>query len=67
MRKQKRYSILSQLAMSFLAIPATSAPSERMWSRGTGVLTTKRAMLLSEVISGTMFLKENMEVARKYY
>ena len=53
--------------MSFLAIPATSVPSERTWSRDAEVLTAKRAMFLSEVASGTMFLKENVEVARKHY
>ena len=64
---RKRFPILSQLAEVFLSIPATSAPSERMWSRSSGVLTAKRSRLTPEVTSSTMFLKENMEIVRKHY
>ena len=64
---QKRFPILAQVSNIFLAIPATSAPSERMWSRGAGVLTAKRNRLAAEITSSTMFLKENMEILRKHY
>ena len=64
---QKRFPILAPLAQMFLAIPATSAPSERMWNRGASVLTAKRNRLAAEVTSSTMFLKENVEILRKHY
>ena len=53
--------------MAFLAIPKTSAPSERIWSRAAQVLTTKRPRLDYEVASGMMFVKENAEVLKKHY
>ena len=64
---QKRFPILAPLAQMFLAIPATSAPSERMWNRGAGVITAKRNRLAAEITSCTMFLKENVEILRKHY
>lgn len=36
------YPILSQMARDFLAIPATSAPSERVFSQGGDIITRKR-------------------------
>ena len=61
------YPILSRMAKAFLAIPATSAPSERIWSRVALILTTKRANLDPEVASGMMFVRENLEILRKHY
>ena len=64
---QKMFPILAPLAQMFLAIPATSAPSERMWNRGASVLTAKRNRFAAEVTSSTMFLKENVDILRKHY
>ena len=61
------YDILAQLAVAFLSIPATSAPSERIWSRSSQVLTIRRARLNEEVASGIMFVKENLVILRKHY
>lgn len=61
------YPILSRMAKAFLAIPATSAPSERIWSRVALILTTKRANLDPEVASGMMFVRENLDILRKHY
>ena len=36
-----RFKNLERLAAKYLAIPATSAPSERIWSRAARVLTVK--------------------------
>jgi len=62
-----KFPILAQSAKHFLAIPATSAPSERIWSRSAGVATAKRSRLDASVTSGTMFVKENEEILRKHY
>ena len=55
------------LAAAFLSIPATSAPSERVWSRSSLVMSTKRASLSDKVSSGIMCVKENLEVLQKHY
>jgi hypothetical protein len=36
-----RFKNFGMLAVKYLAIPATSAPSERIWSQATRVLTVK--------------------------
>jgi hypothetical protein len=55
------------LAVKYLAIPATSAPSERIWSRAARVLTVKRNMMSEEVTSAMMYCRENRELLHKYY
>ena len=50
-----------------LAIPATSAPSERIWSRAARVLTVKRNRMSEEVTSAMMYCRENRELLHKYY
>ena len=42
-----------------MAIPETSAPSERVCSQAAQILTMKRANLDSEVASRIMFAREN--------
>ena len=63
----RQFPILWKLAEVFLAIPATSAPSERIWSRASQVLTIRRANLDEEITSGIMFVKENKQVLRSYW
>ena len=67
MTEGSKFSVLGRLAQVFLAIPATSAPSERIWSRTSGVLTTLRNRLAPELATGTMFMKENFELVRKHW
>jgi hypothetical protein len=57
--RQHQFKVLAKLAREFLAIPATSAPSERIWSRASRILNMKRASLDSEVASRIMFAREN--------
>ena len=64
---EHRYPAIAPLAKIFLAIPASSAPSERVWSRGSRVLTMKRSNMTQELSSGIMFVKENMDLLNKYY
>ena len=67
MDERKRFLILSQMAKAFLAIPATSASSERMWSRSGKIFSAKTASLKANVTSAIMFVAENAEVLRKHY
>ena len=56
---QKRYPTLSRLAKKYLATPATSVPSERIFSHGGHIVNTKRSCLLADV-STLLFLSENL-------
>jgi hypothetical protein len=60
-------SIQSKAARSYLAVPATSAPSERIWSRASRILTLKRANLKPKVALRIIFIKENLGILHKYY
>eukprot|EP00956_Cyclotella_meneghiniana_P033042 scaffold92846_cov33-Cyclotella_meneghiniana.AAC.1 len=62
-----KYPVLAILAETFLSIPASSAPSERIWSNAGLVIHYKRAKLAEEAASGIIFLKRNRDVLRKHY
>lgn len=61
------FELLAALAFVYLAIPATSAPSERIWSRAAIILTCKRSKLKPEVAQSMMLLKENAHLVRIHY
>lgn len=63
----RRFKHIEGLAVKYLAIPATSAPSERIWSRAARVLTVKRNRMSEDVTSAIMYCKENRELLHKYY
>ena len=62
-----RYKRLSKLAIKFLSIPATSAPSERVWSRAARVLTAKRSRMKQDATQAMMYCRENTHLLHKYY
>ena len=62
-----RFKNFKSLAVKYLAIPAMSAPSERIWSRAARVLTVKRNRMSEEVTSAMMYCRENRELLHKYY
>ncbi len=66
-RNQLKYPYLVRLARLYLAVSATSPPSERIWSRASRVLTLKRANLEPRVAQRIMFIKENLGILHKYY
>ena len=53
--------------MKYLSISATSAPSERVWSRAARVITAKRANLNAEVTSQMIFSQENVQIIREHW
>ncbi len=58
---------MERLAVKYLAVPATSAPSERIWSQAARVLTVKQNRISEEVTSAMMYCRENRELLHKYY
>jgi hypothetical protein len=62
-----RYINLGKLAVKYLGVPATSAPSERIWSRAARVLTIKRNRMNQAVTSAMMYCRENKHILHKYY
>ena len=56
----KYYPMLSRLAKVFLSIPATSVPSERVFSTAGDIVTAERAQLLPENVDRLVFLKKNL-------
>ena len=51
------YPILSILARKYLAIPATSAPSERIFSQAASIITRNRNRLTKDTFKMIMLLK----------
>lgn len=56
-RKAIDYPILSQIAADFLAIPATSAPSERVFSSGSDIMVRKRMRMCAELLRPLICLR----------
>ena len=56
-----------KLAIMFLSLMATSAPSETIWSRAAQILTAERNGLKEEVSPGIIFVKENISLLKKHY
>ena len=53
------YPMLSRVARGFLCIPATSTPSERVFSLAGNIVTKKRCLLLPQNVDKLIFLNMN--------
>jgi hypothetical protein len=53
-------SILYKVALKYLSIPATSVPSERLFSQAGILLNQKRSKLTSEHTDMILFLNQNL-------
>ena len=59
------YPIISHLAKKYLAIPASSVPSERIFSLAGNIVTKKRANLKPENVDRLIFLHKNFHYCAK--
>ena len=57
-----RFPALASLAHKYLSVPATSAPSERVFSAAGNVVDKLRAALTAENVDALVFLHKNAEV-----
>jgi len=57
---QKSYPLVAEIARRLLAIPATSVPSERLFSKAGDVITKKRNRLDPTKADRVIFLMENL-------
>jgi hypothetical protein len=64
--KEREMPFLAMLARAFLAIPATSAPSERVFSSCGRFIERDRYRLLTESVEELIFLKGNWEAAIEF-
>jgi len=64
---ESKFPKLAKLAKKYLCIPATSAPSERVWSRASRILSMKRSRMKDDVAAAIMFTKENVRILNKHY
>ena len=56
----KELPLLSQLARKYLAIQATSSPSERLFSKAGQISTPARTQLKPDKVEKLVFLAENL-------
>jgi hypothetical protein len=64
---QKSLPHLAILAKSYLAIPATSAPSERIFSTASIIGSKRRANLQPQKLEKLIFLNKNIKRAEQYF
>ncbi|KAK7930597.1 hypothetical protein WMY93_006992 [Mugilogobius chulae] len=61
-RNQKHYPRLAKLCKAYLAVPATSTPSERIFSLAGNTITRQRTSLHPSHVDVLIFLHENMGI-----
>ena len=62
-----KYPTLAQIAKRILSIPATSAPSERVFSVAGITIANKRARLLPDTASALIFLHQNWDFGEQSF
>jgi hypothetical protein len=65
-RNKNLFPILYKLALRLLAIQATSAATERLWSLAANIITKNRTQLHGHVVADLIMLKENGHIMRKH-
>jgi hypothetical protein len=60
-KNEARYPEMAKLAKKYLCTPATSTPSERVFSLAENIVTKKRSMLRGDNVDKLIFLNKNLE------
>ena len=64
---EDRFPNLAKMARSVLAIPATQAPSERLFSVAGLTIANDRASLLPEMAEDLIYLHEGLPIYRAFH
>jgi hypothetical protein len=67
LERKDKYPTLFKLSVRHLCITATSAPSERLWSLASRIITIRRARLKGEIVADIIFLKENSAILQRHH
>ncbi len=62
-----RYMNFGKLAIKYLAVPATSAPSEHIWSQAARVLNVKQNRMKEDVTAAMMFCRDDKHILHQHY
>lgn len=62
---EKQFPTIAKIAKKYLCIPATSVPSERLFSDAGNVITKKRASMDPETLEEILMVYENCELTEK--
>ena len=60
-KNSEKFTILSQTAKKYIAIPGTQTTSERLFSTVGNIVIANRTRLLSENVEKLVFLHENLK------
>jgi hypothetical protein len=62
-----KYPYVANIDCKYLAIPATSAPSEQVWSSLARILSLRHAHLSDDLVGHMIYVKENLLFLLKHY